>query len=421
MILRKPKTVRYAVLLAAFLAAGTARGQEVGKAQPKPRVVLFGINGAEWDIIKPLLLRGEMPNLARVIERGVSGKMRTISAPNCPKIYSIFETSTPPQENGITGFLVHGVTANTSMLRTQPLWSLLSANGISVGMANVPATFPVKPVNGYMISGMLTRGKDCEDGLLCSPQLSKVSGGDAVYPPRMAEELEKNVGDFHIDCARMPEQKDLPGHEVATVYSWLAQVTNIREEQRKLFDYLLTNHPTDFTFFVQSCEDRVGHWLYPIQPYNVGYNRKLHTVQVNAFPDQYRAMDKVLGTVLKHVDENTILLIVSDHGIKPLRESESRAAHMDHGGTTPIIAKHDFEDGDDVPGVFIAMGPGIKKGVHVMGLPISVFDIAPTVLHIYGVPLPSQMKGRVLTEIFEEANAMPTRTSLSPGATPGSL
>lgn len=414
MILRKRTTVRYVLLLAAFLPAGTGRAQELGKIHPKPRVVLFGINGAEWDIIKPLLLRGEMPNLAQVIERGVSGKMRTISAPNCPKIYSIFETSTPPQENGITGFLVHGVTANSGMLRTQPLWSLLSESGISVGMANVPATFPVKPVNGYMISGMLTRGKDCEDGLLCSPKVSEVIGGDAVYPRSMARELENRVGDFHIDCARMPEAKDLPGHEVATVYSWLAQVTKIREEQRKLFDYLLTNHPTDFTFFVQSCEDRVGHWLYPIQPYNVGYNSKVHAVQVNAFPDQYRAMDKVLGTILRHVGENTTLLIISDHGIKPLREIESHVAHMDHGGTTPIIAKHDFEDGDDVPGVFIAMGPGIKKGEHVMGLPMSVFDIAPTILHIYGVPLPPQMKGRVLTEIFENTSGIAFNASSSP-------
>jgi predicted AlkP superfamily phosphohydrolase/phosphomutase len=268
-------------------------------------------------------------------------------------------------------------------------------------MANVPATFPTKPVNGYMISGMLTRGKNCEDGLLCSPKLSEVQGGDAVYPPTMVAELEANVGDFLIDCARMPAAKDLLGHEVAVVYEWLARVSATREQQRKLFDYLLTNHPTDFTFLVQSCEDRVGHWLYPIQPYNVGYNPKLHTIQVNAFPDQYRALDKVLGTILKHVDENTTLFIISDHGIKPLREKESHDAHKDHAGTTPIIAKHDFEDGDEVPGVFVAMGPGIKKGARIMGLPMSVFDIAPTILHIYGTPVPTQMRGRVLTEIFE--------------------
>jgi len=389
----------FAVFIAFFPAQGQVRPTPNG-AHTRPRVIVLGVNGAEWDILRPLLVRGEMPNLARVIGRGISGKMRTISAPNCPKIYSIFETSTPPEENGITGFIVHGTTANTGMLRSEPLWSLLSNSRVTVGMANVPATFPVKPVNGYMISGMLTRGKNCEDGLLCSPKLSEVQGGDAVYPPTMVPELEAKVGDFLIDCARMPSAKDLLGHEAAVVYEWLERVSATREQQRKLFDYLLTDHPTDFTFLVQSCEDRVGHWLYPIQPYNVGYDRKLNTIQVNAFPDQYRALDKVLGTILKHVNENTTLLIISDHGIKPLREKEPHDAHRDHAGTTPIIAKHDFEDGDDVPGVFVAMGPSIKKGVRIMGLPMSVFDIAPTILYIYGITPPEQMKGRILTEIF---------------------
>jgi hypothetical protein len=44
------------------------------------------------------------------------------------------------------------------------------------------------PVNGYMISGMLTRGKNCEDGVLCAPKLSEVTGGDAVYPRSMRVE-----------------------------------------------------------------------------------------------------------------------------------------------------------------------------------------------------------------------------------------
>src|SRR5258706_7782770 len=269
-------------------------------------------------------------------------------------------------------------------------------------MGTVPATFPVLPVNGYMISGMLTRGKNgCEDGVLCAPKWSEVQGGDAVYPKSMVPELLSKVGDFHIDCARMPGEAQIEGHEKEVVTNWLKQVDTIRAEQNQLFEYLLTNHPKDFTFMVQSCEDRVGHWLYPIQPFNVGYNEKVATVDVNAFPDQYRAMDKVLGTILKHVDENTYLFIISDHGIKPLRYHEAHDAHKDHAGTTPVIAKHDYEDGDEVPGSFVAMGPGIKKGASYPGLPISVLDIAPTILKIYGIQQPVSMQGRVLSEIFE--------------------
>lgn len=373
---------------------------------------MLGVNGAELDIIRPLIVRGEMPNLAKVMENGVSGKLRTISAPNCPKVYSVIETSTPPEKNGVTGFLVGGIPANTHMLRQEPLWSILSTHDVRVGMANVPATFPVMKVNGYMISGMMTRGKGCEDGVLCAPKVSDVQGGEAIYPPSLKSELMAKIGDFYIDCERMPAEKDIAGHEQQVVTSWLKQVQRIRDDQEKMFEYLLTNHPTDFTFLAQSCEDRVGHWLYPIQPFHVGYNPKVANVDVNAFPNQYRALDKVIGTILKHVDQDTYFVVVSDHGIKPLRYKEAHDAHKDHAGTTPVIAKHDYEDGDEVPGTFAIIGPGIKKGVQVNGLQFSVFDIAPTILKLYGIDQPAQMQGRVLTEVFEGgASTTPAATS----------
>jgi predicted AlkP superfamily phosphohydrolase/phosphomutase len=401
------RIITVSFIFAVFACFVNAAEQKTA-AEPvkKPRVIVLGVNGAEWDILRPLLIRGELPNLAKVVNNGVYGKLQTVSSPNCPKVYSTINTGVPPEENGITGFVVGGITANTNMLKSEPVWSILSKKGVTVGMANVPATFPVMPVNGYMVSGMLTRGKGCEDGVLCAPRLSEVQGGDPVYPKSMVPELEAKVGDFYIDCSRMPGAEDLAGKEEKVINEWLSGVQKIREQQTKLFDYLLTNHPKDFTFLVQSCEDRVGHWLYPIQPYNVGYNPKINAVRVEAFPDQYRAFDKVLGTILKHVDDNTYLFIISDHGIKPLRQLGEGKHDASHGGrpsTTPVIAKHDYHDGDDVPGAFIAMGPGIRKNLELTGFQARVFDIAPTLLHLYGIPQPPQMKGRVLTEIFESS------------------
>lgn len=397
-----PRFLAFAALICSFLPSQLA-GQTQITPKPKPHVVLIGVNGMELDIIRPLILEGKMPNLAKVIKNGAYGKLRTVSAPNCPRVYTTISTSTKPEEHGITGFLIGGITANTNMLKEEPIWSMLSKHGVTVGMANVPATFPVMPVNGYMISGMLTRGKNCEDGVLCAPKLSEVEGGEPVYPTTMKAELLKNVGDFYIDCERMPSAEELKGHEAEVIDTWLKRVDVIREQQTKLFDYLLKNHPTDFTWMAQSCEDRTGHWLYPIAPYNVGYNPKINGIHQDAFPNQYIGFDKVLGTILQDVDENTYVIIVSDHGIKPLREFEETDPHanMDHEKTTPVIAKHDFADGDDVPGSFFAMGPGIKHDLRLMGFEASVYDIAPTILHIYGIAQPEQMRGHVLTEIFE--------------------
>ncbi len=48
-----------------------------GEIESRPHVIVIGVNGMEWDIIRPLLLRGELPNFSGVIQRGVYGKMRT--------------------------------------------------------------------------------------------------------------------------------------------------------------------------------------------------------------------------------------------------------------------------------------------------------------------------------------------------------
>src|SRR3977135_713394 len=121
-------------------------GQAQSTAKPKPHVVVIGVNGMELDVIRPLLLEGKMPNLSSVIKMGAYGKLRTVSAPNCPRVYSTLLPSTKPEEHGVTGFIVGGITANTNMLKQEPIWSMLSKNGVTVGMANVPATFPVMPV-----------------------------------------------------------------------------------------------------------------------------------------------------------------------------------------------------------------------------------------------------------------------------------
>ena len=67
--------------------------------------------------------------------------------------------------------------------------------------------------------------------------------------------------------------------------------------------------------------------------------------------------------------------------------------------------------GDDVPGSFFAMGPGIKHDSRLMGFEASVYDIAPTILHIYGIEQPKQMRGRVLSEIFETSGNKMVSTS----------
>jgi hypothetical protein len=76
----------------------------------------------------------------------------------------------------------------------------------------------------------------------------------------------------------------------------------------------------------------MGHWLYPIQNFSVGYNAKVNSVDVDAFPDQYRAFDKVLGSILPFVDANTTLFIISDHSSLLLEAPKARSSTAQAAG-----------------------------------------------------------------------------------------
>jgi hypothetical protein len=78
----------YLFFVSLLLAATASRGQNQENQATRPDVVVIGVNGMELDVIRPLLLKGAMPNLEQVINNGAYGKLRTVSAPNCPRVYS---------------------------------------------------------------------------------------------------------------------------------------------------------------------------------------------------------------------------------------------------------------------------------------------------------------------------------------------
>ena len=61
-------------------------------------------------------------------------------------------------------------------------------------------------------------------------------------------------------------------------------------------------------------------------------------------------------------------------------------------------------------GIFLTYGPNIKKGSEITNA--EIIDIAPTILHIMGIPIPKDTNGKVLKEIFEEESELAKRETL---------
>lgn len=162
------------------------------------KLLVLGIDGADFDIIDPLFEAGRMPNLKRIADEGVREPLRsTIPPSTCPGWQS-FYTGKDPGNIGIFGFRnfepgsyeVH--VPDSSDLTEATYWELLGDEGMRTGIVGGPFTYPPQAVDGFMVSGPWTPS-DAETFTYppeLSAELRDVCDGDYVFIPEHYEESE---------------------------------------------------------------------------------------------------------------------------------------------------------------------------------------------------------------------------------------
>ncbi len=117
---------------------------------------------------------------------------------------------------------------------------------------------------------------------------------------------------------------------------------------------------------------------------------------------------------------DTICFNINQKGLKVL-DLDAECVFPEKGGQRmklgEICASQDAtpkEGCHDRAGVLVMAGPGIRKGACVEEC--SNLDIAPTILHLMGIPIPAHMKGRVLEEAFEGSPRPHDQASPRPSA-----
>ena len=141
------------------------------------RFVVIGLDGATFDLIKPWVKRGEMPNFSRLMEEGVHGELRSTQPPISPQAWSSFMTGKNAGKHGIYNFQERAPQSynmrfiNARARRGKALWNILSEAGKQVIVVGVPCTYPPEPVNGVLISGF-----DCPSTKASNNDKSTASG-----------------------------------------------------------------------------------------------------------------------------------------------------------------------------------------------------------------------------------------------------
>ncbi|MBA3481395.1 MAG: alkaline phosphatase family protein [Pirellulales bacterium] len=130
--------------------------------RPVNKLLLVGWDAADWEVIQPLLDRGELPTLRRLIENGASGPLASLEPMLSPMLWTSIATGKHPHKHGIHGFTEarpdgRGIRAAASTSRTtKAIWNILSQNNLRTSAVGWYASHPAEPIRGVCVSNHYT-------------------------------------------------------------------------------------------------------------------------------------------------------------------------------------------------------------------------------------------------------------------------
>lgn len=272
------------------------------KVEKKTKVLVIGIDGATFDLMKPWIKQGKLPNFEKVIENGTHGVLTSTIMPLSPTAWTSALTGKNPGKHGIFDFFErspnsYGLETTTSKSKDgKMVWELLSDAKKKVVVMNVPMTYPPEKVNGLMISGLGT------------PDLNS----NFTYPKDLYLKFIEKIGDYKI----YPEG-DAYGENDKEVF--LKEWHHITKKRAEAMFYLMEEYDWDFFMVVFMGSDSIQHFFWEYQDReHPAYNQEGAEKYGDAILRYYQNLDGILGDVLGTIDKNTVLLIMSDHGFSPL-------------------------------------------------------------------------------------------------------
>lgn len=267
----------------------------------KRRVLIIGLDGATLDLLEPWAASGRLPTFKRIMERGITGVLTSTIPPVTGPAWSSFITGKNPGKHGIFAFMkrkqdsydFYPVTAEER--KGKAVWDLLGEKRKKVVIINVPVTYPPQAVNGLMITGMLTPHR----------------ASRYTHPDSLAGEIKKRVGDYLV----FPQEVYAKGK----VEAFLKEIYRVTERRKEVALYLMRERPWDFFMVVFNGSDVIQHGLWHcMDPEHPQYDPEENRRYGDAILNYYERIDGILGEMWAEVGEDTVLMIMSDHGAGPL-------------------------------------------------------------------------------------------------------
>ena len=359
----------------------------------KKKLLVIGWDAADWEIINPLMEKGLMPTLKKFLSESAYGNIATLDPPYSPMLWTSIATGKHAYEHGVLGFTEllpdgSGIRPiSTHSRKVKALWNIFNQEGLKSNVVSWWPSNPVENINGVMVSNFYQHARTkyeeewpLLDGTINSEEHKDILATLRVHPDELTY---SHIAPF------IPRLKDLDlenSKVLPAVVKILAHASSVHNATT----YLLEETEWDF---MAVYHDAVDHMCHLAMKYRAP---KLEGIEDEDFENYkdiidgiYRFHDMMLERTLDLIDDDTYIMILSDHGF---RSDHTRLVKVPKGPATPALEHRPY-------GIVALRGPGIKKGEKIFGA--SLLDITPTLLQVMGLPIGEDMAGNVLTHAFE--------------------
>jgi tetratricopeptide (TPR) repeat protein len=388
------------LVLVLAVAAGAFLAWRTWAVRRTPRVIVVGLDGADWHLLDRYLAAGSMPELARLAREGRPGVLRSIVPPLSPLVWTTIATGVSPLRHRILDFTrFHPTTGQREPITSdereaKAVWEMASEAEMEVAVLGLWATHPAEPVRGIMVSDRLFAFQRRE-ARVPPGAVHPASEEPRVVAARAAAEAEVTLAELQrylpwltaADHAEVAARPDPHAHPVTALWRILVET---RLFHRLALERIRARRPA-LTFVYIQGTDSVGHVFAPYAP------PRLPTIAEDEFerwsrvPETYfREVDAMLGQYRQAAEDlGAALLVVSDHGFL---WDEGRPARPDSLAQASAGLWHRDE------GIFLLWGRGIEPAARGEG---RVGQVAATILALLGLPRGSGLEAPALGGVPE--------------------
>lgn len=367
----------------------------------RSKVIVLALDGMEPTAIDLLMSEGHMPNFARMRQEGAYGKLISSKPILSPIIWTTIATGRNPADHRIGHFVAinektgEQLPVTSQMRGVKALWNVFSEADKKVGVVGWWATWPAETVNGAMVSD-----HTCYHFLFDGGAAGAGDWTGITYPADLHESLapmiRRPAGISHEEISRFVQ---VEANEPAQPFRFEDDLAHFKwayataESYRAIGRHLWQEQNPDLLMVYIEGTDSTSHLfghLFRAEGL-VGELAEQQRRYGDAVEQMYLYADRLVGEFMELMDDDTTLIVLSDHGFQlgALPDDPSKTRDL----------RRVSEKFHNLEGILYAYGKGVKARGR-FDRPVLV-DVAPTILAVAGLSPARDMPGRVLYEGFD--------------------